>query len=112
MEDGRWMTEPMKGWKMAKGRRKTEHAGWSLDDDDPACLAGRAADRLVVDRGEAPHVDHLDVDPLRREEFGRLQGAVEHQQPAEDGRVRPRAADGGPVERDDVVALGDLARRV
>ena len=83
-----------------------------LDDHHPSGLAGRGFQRREIDRREGPEVDHLGVDPFGGEFVGRLPGEMRHQQPAEDGDVRPLSRHRRLVERNDVIPVGNVARRV
>ena len=79
------------------------------DDDDPAGLACRGADGLLVQRRDRPHVDHLDVDALGLEDLRRQHRVPDHVSRRDHGHVVARPLDVALAERDDVVLVGDQA---
>src|SRR5690606_28360334 len=82
----------------------------TLADDDRAMgLRDRAQDRLFIEGAKGPQVDDLDVDALLRELLGRLERDVDHARPGNDGAVLAGTDDVRDTERDEVLAVRNLA---
>ena len=77
-----------------------------------AGLADGLDDSLIVKGNERAGVDDLAGDTLLFKLGGSLLRAVAHEQVRNDGDVLTLAADGGFSERDGVIAVRHLARRV
>src|SRR6266511_2675894 len=83
-----------------------------VDHHDPAGLAHRGKDRLVVERGQGPRVDDLHLDAAGGQRLGRFEGEVDHAADGHHGGPVALALDVGPAELDDVLTLGHLAAGV
>ena len=80
-----------------------------VDQHQVTGLGDRLEDRRGVERRERSRIDDLDLHAVGRQTLRRGQRAVDHPTCGHDGHVSPGPAHVGHAERDEVLALGDLA---